>query len=411
MRKAAYLWVLMLVIPCIYVNAASTEISFQEDIRVSFVNQEPDPAEPGKYIEIRLKFENYGSEMSGNIKVEALPAYPFTIEPGEDAVKDIGTLQARQKGDAGIIVKYKLRVDKNAVEGTNTLKFRYMIGDSGWITPEDYEIQIRTHDAILNVKSVTAEPETVSPGSTTKVKISVENIADSYVKDVRAKLNLGSMPFATLKSSDEKTIKIIGSGDTQAFEFSLICQPGAVPNLYRMPVDITYLDELGNRYNRSVSFGISVGGRPDLSVILESSNIYRPGNKGDLSVKFVNKGLNDIKFLNVKLGSGQFTLLSPSEAYIGNIDSDDYETADFTLFVKENSGNRVLIPLDITYMDTNNNQYSEKRDIYLELYNAADAKKLGLVKESGSIGILIILAVVAVGVFAYLVIRKKRKGK
>jgi len=97
------------------------------DISVNLINQEPDPAEPGKYVDVRIKFDNNGTGEARDVDVEILPEYPFSLDPGRHAVRSIGILQSRQRGDVGVIVKYRLRGDKNAVEGENELKVRYRI--------------------------------------------------------------------------------------------------------------------------------------------------------------------------------------------------------------------------------------------------------------------------------------------
>src|SRR3989338_1304894 len=92
------------------------------DMAVTLINQEPDPAEPGKYVDARFKFDNNGSEEARNVEVEILPEFPFSLDPGREALRSAGTLQSRQRGDVGVIVKYRLRGNKNAVEGENEIK-------------------------------------------------------------------------------------------------------------------------------------------------------------------------------------------------------------------------------------------------------------------------------------------------
>ena len=73
--------------------------------------------------------------------------------------------------------------------------------------------------------------------------------------------------------------------------------------------------------------------------------------------------LIDIKFLNVKLDKAEgYKVLSPYEVYIGNIDSDDYETADFKINVDKASKEKVILPLTIEYNDANNQEYTNARE-------------------------------------------------
>lgn len=409
MKKTNFIAVMMLLMLSINVFGVSTKLAFQEDVRVSMINQDPDPAEPGRYVDVRFKFENYGSEGTGDIIVDILPEYPLSLIPGEDAEKDIGSLQSRQLGETGIIVKYKMKIDENAVEGNTELVLRYRVGTNDWIKLDEFQIDIQTHDAILDIRSVKMVPELVKPGGSAKLKLTLENMADSLLKDIKTKLTLDDVPVATLGSGNEKTIKLLEGGKFADVEFELAGEPDATPNLYSLPIELSYNDNLGNSYSKTISTGITVGSNPDLSVLIDSSEIKRPSSKGDITVKFVNKGLTDIKFLNIVLEKSDiYTMLSPAEVYIGNIDSDDYETADYTLSVGDVKAESLILTLNLEYKDFNNNEYKEVIDLEIPLYSAKQAKEFGYSEGNSGVGIFIVIAIVVAGIFVY---RRWKKRK
>src|SRR3989338_8056188 len=84
-------------------------------INVTMINQEPDPAEAGRYVTLRFKLENTGTDIAKDVTVELLIKYPFSLEPGESATKYIGSIRERQMGDTGVIVDYRVRVDEKAI--------------------------------------------------------------------------------------------------------------------------------------------------------------------------------------------------------------------------------------------------------------------------------------------------------
>ena len=160
MQKIMNFCIVGIIILTVYgttVIAAETGVSIPDwiNIDVTMVNQIPDPVEPGQYVEVRFKFENTGSENAEDIEVQILPDYPFSLEPGDSQTKYIGSAHGRQIGDIGIIVKYRLKVDENAVEGANDIELRYRINNPGyppnWIKLEPFTIDVQTHDAILAV--------------------------------------------------------------------------------------------------------------------------------------------------------------------------------------------------------------------------------------------------------------------
>jgi len=192
-------------------------------------------------------------------------------------------------------------------------------------------------------------------------------------------------------------------------EFKLVADPDIEEGIHKIQMMAAYSDKLGNNYSQTSIISLIVGDEPELAVGVENSEIKEKGASGEVTIKFVNKGVSDIKFLYVKIEeSDDYELLSSDDSYIGNIDSDDFETADFRLFVESTDKKQVLLPIILEYKDTNNNDYKDSIELALNLYTAAEAKKLGLKNENGFVGILIVIIIVAIGLWYY---RKQRKNK
>jgi len=384
-------------------------VIYFHDIDVTLVNHDPDPAEAGRYVTVRFKIENTGAETVQDIVVEILPKYPFSLDPGESAVKQIGSVRSRQLGDTGVIVDYRLKVDENALEGDNEIELRYNAKNGGWIKLEPFDIEINPHDILISIVSVEA-PKMIKPGEVSKVDINLKNLALSFIKDIKVKLDLRSVPFATIGSTNRKIIKQMGADSEATVSFNLMAEPDAESQLYKVPIEIEFLDRLGVVYTKNETVGLIVGAVPDLSVIIDDSQIYSSGGTGEVTIKITNKGVTDVKFLNIILGDGEYQILSTKEVYVGNIDSDDYETADFEISLGKVKGD-VILPLLVEYKDANNNEYSKDISLPLKLYSSSEAKAAGLKKGSNAVGIIIVLVIVGAGFFIYRRWRKKKKGE
>lgn len=392
--------------------ANATELD-KYNVRYNLVNQIPDPAEPGSYVELRWKVENFGSKMAENVIVELVTKYPFSLEPGESAVRKIGGVWGRQIGEEGVMIYYKLRVDKDAVEGNNEIQLRYSLDDSkSWLFFDPFNVRIRTQDAILSIEDVSSGFDMIKPGEISTIKIKLRNLADSLLKDIKVKLNVDGVPFAPMGSTNEKTIKNLNSGEMKEVEFNLMAEPDAESNVYKVPLKIDYMDWSGNRYVRNGTLGLIIGDTPDLLIAVDSSEIVSSGKTGNVVIKFTNKGLTDVKLLHVKLNpSNDYTIVSNAEDYIGNIDSDDYETTDFDLYVKRTSKEKIPLKMTLDYRDANNNLYTRDVDVELTLYTKTEAQKFGLRKKSKTLGIIITLVIIGTGLFFYIRYRKKKKSK
>ena len=412
-----YLWLIVFVLS---VSAALAGVDAQyfgkaPDLRVSISMQDPDPVEPGKEVEASFKLENNGTT-AHDVIFEILPEYPFSIVPGESTSKSVGTIGTSQDGKQSVIVRYRLKVAQDAVDENHKIKVRYKSENAdSWVMLETLRIKVQSHDAIISVDNFIAEPSVVEPGSKTKLTILLRNYATSLLKDVKIALDLGksgdeSTPFSPLGSTNEKVISYMEPQSSKSIEFELLVDPDAASKSYKIPLTVRYSDALNKNYNRSNIVTLVVGGEPDVSVYIDSSTIYNAKSAGEITVKIVNKGLPDMKFVNVKLLNGsKYRIISPSEVYIGNIDSDDYETADFKLYIEKASDKKVVLPLAVEYKDANNKNYKNVINLELPLYSSSEAKKLGLVKGNGSFKWIVIIVLAAAGFFGYRFWKKRKK--
>jgi len=404
------IFVLAIMFATTMIVGAESGITSLPNIKVSFVSQTPDPVEPGKIVELRWMVENIGSGSAEDVQLEIIPEYPFTIYSG-DLIQDLGSINGRQTGAKGVIALYKIKIDDNAVEGTSEINIRYRVGTSAWIKLDPYDISIQTTDATLSVTSVKIDPETVAPGKQGTITIEMKNLADSPLKDITTKLDMSSatLPFAPVDSVTEKRIKMVSPGETVKQEYKITTLATAESMIYKIPLTITFYDHLGNAYEKSDIIGVKVGDIPELSTYVETSTIYQAGTSGTVSIKFVNRGVTNIKFLNVKLNQNEnYKILSAEEQYLGNVNSDDYETAEYKLYIQPGAQKELELPIDITYKDANNNEYSKQIKPVLKLYNQEEAEKIGVTKKDGSTGIIITIIIVVVGVFVYFKFRKKK---
>jgi hypothetical protein len=409
-------FVLSLILSSISVFGATTTLVgrtqlYFYDIDVTMINHEPDPAEAGRYVTVRFKIENSGAENAKDMMVEILPRYPFSLDPGESAVKYIGSVRSRQMGDTGVIIDYRLKVDENALEGDNEIELKYKVNNNIWVTLEPFYIDIKPHDILLSIASIDT-PKMIKPGEISKVDINLKNLALTFIKEIKVTLDLDSVPFATIGSTNRKIIKQIEADSDATVSFNLMAEPDADSDLYKVPIEIEFFDRLGTFYTKNETVGLIVGAEPDLSVIVDSSEIYSSKGTGEVTIKFTNKGVTDIKFMNIKLkDSKNYNVLSAQEVYVGNIDSDDYETADFKLTLGRIKGKEAILLLLVEYKDANNNEYIKDINLPLKLYSASEAKAIGAKEGSSKVGIIIVLVIVGVGFFFYMRWRKKKKGE
>lgn len=406
----------MLMVMCSGIVSAYSKESITDlaNIKVTFIGHSPDPAEPGTVIDVRWKVENIGGDTANDVIFKIKPEYPFSLYTGS-AEQDLGTISGRQIGDEGVIVRYQIMVDRNAADGYSEIEVAYKYtndayGGKDWMTLDPYDIKIQSPTAILGIKDVTTEPAKVAPGETTKLSISFENLASSLIEDIKVLLDLDSVPLSPVGSSNQKSIAKLDAKESKMIEFELLADATATSQVHKIPVKITYSDKFRKNYTDTNVVSIFVNQEPTWYSTIESTTIYTTKSKGEVTIKFVNNGPVDIKYLNAELiESDDYKILSSKKKYVGNIDSDDYETTDFELYINSKKGKEVALPVKVTFMDSNNNKYAKDISLKLPLYSISEAKKLGFVKSSNKTGIVIVILIVGAGVWWYMRRRKKKK--
>lgn len=378
-------------------------------IYVSLAKYEPFPAEAGQYTDVWLKAENLGGTTSGSVIVEVLPKYPFSLE-SDDAKKNLGPVPA-----SGIqLVKYRIKVDEKATSGNNILSIRYQAeGSSSWLT-KDITIYVQEHDAVLSVSNVSSEE--MVPGNVQQVSMALDNMANSYLKDISIALDFSAttLPFATVDSVNEKRIIGIPAKGSSETTFNIITFPDAVSGVYKVPVTVKYSDATNKTYTRQYSVGFVVNSAPDFSVGLQKYDAITEGAAGSITVSVSNTGPGAIKFMTMDiLPSESYEALGEKSIYLGNLNPDDYQTGSFKIYVKEGAlaGEKTLpVKLALKYRDGLNNVLSKEATLDLRIYTPDEISAYGLGAAGGaSSTIYIILAIAA----AYYVYRKffRKKAK
>lgn len=108
--------------------SASASIQAPASVNIYFVNQDPYPADPGNYVNLLFKIENSGSQDANNVTTQLMTEYPFSLNPQVSPINSFGTV--RGLGDEmQYLLKYRLKVDNDAVNGENEIKMEYSFAD------------------------------------------------------------------------------------------------------------------------------------------------------------------------------------------------------------------------------------------------------------------------------------------
>ncbi len=416
MKKIISLILIMALIMCIFAISVNAYIAAPR-IKVTMLNQDPDPVEPGQVVEVRFKVENTRGATNDDIEIQVVPKYPLSLY-GDSAIKDLGMMRGVQRGSDAVIVDYKFKVDEKASEGETEVEIKYKIGLNSWVVYNDGEfmIDIETHDAILEVTEVDVPTENVAPGETAEVSLTIKNNADSLIKEIKVRLGVEGMsveniPFAPIGTTAEQSFYRLDANEIIKVKYNLGIKADAASQLYNIPFMISYTDENGNKYNKTDVFGLMVGDEPEIIAYIEETDLIDSGMKGMFTVEIANSGVTDIKFVKLIIEeTDAFELLSSNIIYLGDIDSDDTETEQFDAFLRSTEKNEVIVPVKLEYRDANNKAYTKSFQLPIKLYTSKEIKQMGL-KPKSSAPIFIVIIIFIAGFFAYRWWKKKNTKK
>lgn len=253
---------------------------------------------------------------------------------------------------------------------------------------------------------IDADYITIYPGEEEQINLDIENNFDYSIEEISASLILENIPFNAIGSS-EKEVDEIDDEDSENIQFKIKASTDIEPGDYNIPYKIRYKDDSGNITIKEGSFGIRVSAKTNLDFSVETENAII-NKQGKLSLKVINKGLGEIKFISVKIFPQGYELLSSDQIYIGTIDSDEDDTATYDVIFKEKNAKLIA---KIEYKDFENLEKSQSINLPIKVYTQEEAINLGLIQQNR---INLYLGIVAGIILLWIIwgrIKKRRKNK
>jgi len=361
--------------------------SLASNINVIPLRTNPYPAEPGQYMNIWIQIENTGNVEVNNFKMILEPEYPFSLYEGDNATRYIGTLKIHEP----VVLKYKLYVDENAVEGWNDLKYKYN-SNNMWIESKA-SIYI-SHKPRIELISV--DPSEVDIGKKSNVSLTIKNMGHAEARNVKVKFDTSSTSIKTI-GSDTKYVDSLGVNEEKTLTYKIITDSSKT-GVELIPLTISY-EDLNETQQSFISYvGINVIGEPEINVLLrnEDPKPFKNG-KSDISVEVINSGPVQAKFvyINASTPSG---IIEKNKFYIGDLDSDDFDIADFNVLLKDVTGKQPLY-ITVKYKTPEYDEREVSKIIYFNVLNKSE-------NSSNRYIWIIIVVVILAGLYIW-----KRKSK
>lgn len=323
------------------------------NIIVDTSNSDPSPAQAGSDLFITILLQNYGDTSADQVATELVTNPPFSLKVETERNQNIDMLCSKCFKE----LDYHLFVDSGAKSGEYPTKLKVNYKDLGLSRGlgKDITITVRSYKQTVGIDKVILNKDHIEPGDHAQLDLKIKNYGIEDISKLELTLTAPTETTITTAGAITKPVGISIIGSTKKFftdtitagssvnaVYDIYIDDNAEVKSYQLPVAIKITDKFGNEQTLSDTLGIDVTAVPKVSVTVKD---YDP-KAGKLEVLVANRGQAKAKYTVASVSGISAT---PSEAYIGNLDPDDYSTAQFTFTPKD-----AEVTVSVKYMDTKN---------------------------------------------------------
>lgn len=285
----------------------------------------------------------------------------FTYELQKYVAKEVGPYQS-------FTIQYEVYIRDTVPKGTYyiPLTVLWSTGKNGVVKRQEdlyIGIKVAENPEVIKIETVniTTIPENIKPGDTFKLKVTLKNIGNNKLNQIRAALDV-TEPFSSIGASSEQYIPVLEPGQSADVIYNLLIDKQAPSRLYNFNFTLEYRDYANRLQTQHSSFGVDIEEISEVyiqDVTLEPTTL-NPGSEGILMVQIANAGTNEVKNVRVTIFGGE-KILTQTQNFIGIIKpgASNSETTSFGVYIDPQieKGNYGLI-IQINYDDVKGNHYS-----------------------------------------------------
>ena len=148
----------LLLVSSIFTTPVSAAVG-SANLKVTIVETNPYPAKIGEYLNLTLQVENVGGDRAEDVDVEIVPQYPFSLDSGSNAMKNIGALNPGKIATK----EFYLFVDKNAQKGVRSFDIRTRPSKNSPWSEKSFDLRIGTETfdskGTVELEEVVSDPQ------------------------------------------------------------------------------------------------------------------------------------------------------------------------------------------------------------------------------------------------------------
>ena len=220
------------------------------NLNVELINQDPYPATPDDYVKVVFQVSGLDNNECEGTKFQFVENFPFSLD-ADDGLRTIegSTFVSNYKNEW--LIPFKIRVDKDAIDGENELKVNY--GDSA-----SFGDIVKYFDVFIE-KSRTDFDVVVQEISESEVTIAIANIGENIAESVIVRLP--EQDYFEAIGTNGQMIGNLENGDYTLVGFDV--KPILNKNTNNeLNLKIDYTDTIGERRTVTQSIFLSFDSSP-----------------------------------------------------------------------------------------------------------------------------------------------------
>lgn len=380
-------------------------------VQMNFMYQDPDPAEAGKYIDLRWQIVNTVGGTTENLRFRLEAGYPFLFEAGDTPDKYIGTSAGTNDNEVYYVLHYKLKVADNALKGTYNVTLGWTTGE-GW-TKKEFPVYIDPKKPDFVVGALVTSPEKLTADTDeAKLSVNIDNIGKGNAENVKVKLLLPEGFKPSYSYSDEDSLGIIEKGGSKEATFYVDVDENVSEGEHDAKLNITYRDENDedNQY-RTKTLDLALPIKPAPRLVVESvaatPEKIIPGSNAEILIKVRNAGNEKAQSVSLRVfkDSSQPFEFSEKSDFIGKLESGESGDAVIRMKIDDTAAaKKYLLDVELRGIDQKENVVIFRRTVPLTVASDAGSplQSMGLLA-----GAVVVLGVVGA---AYYMKNGRKKG-
>ncbi|MFW6220603.1 MAG: COG1361 S-layer family protein [Nanoarchaeota archaeon] len=341
MKKIIFLTIIFL----LTINLALADFDFTS-IKSTLLNQDPDPAEPGEYVELRWKIEKRGNLEVENLTFELDINYPFFFDKIDTSTKKLGDWKGFSEDKEYYTLFYKIRVDDNAIKGTYPVKLKYSYNDKKVIHKEEYDIRVSDRESSKFVigKTTTSPRKILNDLDEVEFEVELINIGDGSANNVKAVLNLIDGFTPSYNYANEFIVGKLESNERKSALYYLDIDENVKSDNYKTNITIFYSEENNENKieykNTTIPFEIMIMNKPEFEITsietIPTQIISGKQTTLNLNVKNTGKDAESVSIRIFKDSSQPFEFDERTD-FIGKLNTNEEGQAVLRFNVDENA--------------------------------------------------------------------------